>query len=484
MSAALKIPRDVPNPPATVEGSTAKAVQDTFALASRLGLDITETSSELGNAAQSLDQQSGRLHSLLTFTQQIAQSNRSITATLAKSGSESARIRSDLATTVGMITVHVDAAQDDLKTLAVAAERIFEELDGAATELAQMQSSGAQIQNIAREIQLLAVNAGVEAARHGAAGRGFAVIAEAVKKLADQTRTATSQSQRHLVKISETITRLQSESDGNLAAARQANVAGTTIREEAHALGGIVRSAERMIADIEGIAPQVNTNSASCSQMIDHLSAVSRSIDTANTSIQSATRNVERAATVTQDVSAGLLCAGVETSVSSLSRHCQEAAQQIAQLFEEAIESGRINAADLFDEAYEPIESTRPNQFRTRFLALTDLLLPAVQEPLLGSDPRIIFCAAVDRNGYLPTHNRIFSKPQGADEVWNAHHCRNRRMFQDRASMRSARNRKPLLLQTYRRDMGGGDFVVMQEVCAPIMVRGRHWGGLRIGFKP
>jgi methyl-accepting chemotaxis protein len=484
MSAAVKFAQALPHAPEAIEANTAKAVQDAFALASRLGLDITETSSELGHAAQSLDQQSGRLHSLVNFTQQIAQTNRSMTGTLSKCGAESARIRSDLASTVGMIKVHVDAAQGDLKILAVAAEHIFEQLDSAAHELAQMQSAGAQIQNIAREIQLLAVNAGVEAARHGAAGRGFAVIAEAVKKLADQTRTATSQSQRHLAKISETISRLQSESDGNLSAARQANVAGTTIREEAHALGAIVRSAERMIADIESIAPQVNSNSASCSQMIEHLTVVTRSIDTANTSIQSATRNVERAATSTQDVSAGLLSAGVETSVSSLSRQCREAAQQIAQLLEESIEGGRINAADLFDEAYEPIENTRPNQFRTRFLALTDVLFPAVQEPLLGSDPRIIFCAAVDRNGYLPTHNRIFSKPQGSDQIWNAQHCRNRRMFQDRASMRSARNRKPLLLQTYRRDMGGGDFVVMQEVSAPIMVRGRHWGGLRIGFKP
>ena len=39
------------------------------------------------------------------------------------------------------------------------------------------------------------------------------------------------------------------------------------------------------------------------------------------------------------------------------------------------------------------------------------------------------------------------------------------------------------LLQTYRRDMGGGNFVIMKEVAAPIKVNGKHWGGLRLAFK-
>jgi len=39
------------------------------------------------------------------------------------------------------------------------------------------------------------------------------------------------------------------------------------------------------------------------------------------------------------------------------------------------------------------------------------------------------------------------------------------------------------LLQTYRRDMGGGNLVVMKEAAAPIVVDGRHWGGFRLGFR-
>ena len=67
--------------------------------------------------------------------------------------------------------------------------------------------------------------------------------------------------------------------------------------------------------------------------------------------------------------------------------------------------------------------------------------------------------------------------------VWNTANCRNRRIFNDRTGLASARNRKPFLLQTYRRDMGGGHFVLLKEVAAPIVVGGRHWGGLRLAYK-
>ena len=48
---------------------------------------------------------------------------------------------------------------------------------------------------------------------------------------------------------------------------------------------------------------------------------------------------------------------------------------------------------------------------------------------------------------------------------------------------RSYANSAPFLLQTYRRDMGSGNIVVTKEVDAPIVVQGKHWGGLRLAFK-
>ena len=99
-------------------------------------------------------------------------------------------------------------------------------------------------------------------------------------------------------------------------------------------------------------------------------------------------------------------------------------------------------------------------------------------------DPAITFCAVVDRNGYLPVHNKIYSLPQRPGDVaWNTANCRNRRIFNDRTGLAAGQNQKSSLVQTYRRDMGGGQFVLMKDISAPIRVQGRHWGGFRIGVK-
>jgi len=161
-----------------------------------------------------------------------------------------------------------------------------------------------------------------------------------------------------------------------------------------------------------------------------------------------------------------------------------DSAAMISMALEEAVDSGALTREALFDADYQPIEATDPQQFRTRALDALERLLPPIQEPLLGSDKRMTFCAAVDRNGYLPVHNAIYSKPQRADDpAWNVANCRNRRIFDDRAGLSAARNVRPWLIQSYPRDMGKGVVVMMREIDAPIRVFGKHWGGFRTAYK-
>jgi methyl-accepting chemotaxis protein len=164
---------------------------------------------------------------------------------------------------------------------------------------------------------------------------------------------------------------------------------------------------------------------------------------------------------------------------------CVQTAARIGSLFEAAIDRGAVTEAALFDTEYEPVPGTDPQQVMTAAVPFLETVLQPVQEQLLTSDSRMVFCAAVDRNGYLPVHNLVFSKPQRpGDPVWNAANARNRRIFDDRAGLGAARNTRPFLVQAYHRDMGGGVTVLMKEVDAPILVRGRHWGGFRTAYKP
>ena len=161
-----------------------------------------------------------------------------------------------------------------------------------------------------------------------------------------------------------------------------------------------------------------------------------------------------------------------------------ETADVISRALEKLLSERTLTHQELFDNDYVAIEGTDPVQHRTRFLSAFEDLLPAIQEPLLAGDPRMVFCATVDRNGYLPVHNRKYSLPQRPGEpVWNTANARNRRIFDDRAGLTAARNVRPYIIQAYPRDMGNGVTVMMQEIDAPIRVFGKHWGGFRTAYK-
>ncbi len=174
----------------------------------------------------------------------------------------------------------------------------------------------------------------------------------------------------------------------------------------------------------------------------------------------------------------------LEQAAGPLIRRSQEAARTIAKLFEDELEAGTIDEEALFSVDYIPIPRTNPPQFTTEIIDRLETLLTPVQERLKVSDRSIVFCCAVDRNGYLPVHNREYSQPQRAnDPIWNAAHSRNRRIFDDRAGLTCARSTQPYHIHTYHRDMGGGETHMLKEYVAPITVRGRHWGGFRCAYR-
>lgn len=176
--------------------------------------------------------------------------------------------------------------------------------------------------------------------------------------------------------------------------------------------------------------------------------------------------------------------AGIEAEYRPLIAHAQSAAQAIATCLAAAILEGRLTQEDLFDTDYRPLAGTGPQQYETRALGVLEDILPPIQESLKAADNRIIFCAAVDRNGYLPVHNAIYSKAQRpGDVVWNTANCRNRRIFDDRTGILAARSTREFLVQAYPREMGGGAVVMLREIDVPIQIGDRHWGGFRMAYK-
>ncbi|UGY05647.1 methyl-accepting chemotaxis protein [Bradyrhizobium quebecense] len=169
---------------------------------------------------------------------------------------------------------------------------------------------------------------------------------------------------------------------------------------------------------------------------------------------------------------------------AELVTRAMEAGRTLSNIFESGLASGAITIADMFDTDYVEISGTNPVQYRTKMLDWADRSLPALLEAFLAKDTRLAFCATVDRNGYLPVHNKIYSQPQRPGDVaYNTANCRNRRIFNDPAGLAAAQNQRAYLVQSYARDMGNGTTVMMREIDVPIRVRGRHWGAFRTAYK-
>jgi methyl-accepting chemotaxis protein len=235
--------------------------------------------------------------------------------------------------------------------------------------------------------------------------------------------------------------------------------------------------------EIDGVAKAATSNLAHCDVVIEELGHLAKGVDLSSNDLKHADERVARLLDVSEALIAMIADSGVETSDAPLIRAVVDAAKRISEAFEAAIAHGEISLDQLMDENYREIPGTNPKQYLTNYVEFTDRILPPIQDPIQKSDPRIVFCVAWAKGGYLPTHNPNYRLPQGGDPVWNNANCRNRRLFNDRAVKKVAANTRPFLLQTYRRDMGGGNFVLMKDVSSPIHIRGRHWGAFRMGFR-
>ncbi|WP_136443551.1 methyl-accepting chemotaxis protein [Pacificoceanicola onchidii] len=346
--------------------------------------------------------------------------------------------------------------------------------------LRAVQVSNSEIADISWQVKLLAVNAKIEAARAGQAGKGFSIVADAVNELSQKTSNAADTISATVKKLSDwmsalhrgaehTSTNAKAVLDRSADADRALMTIESRVEElqtDAHALTDTSESAQRAVGIVASAVEQIAGS----------VQEVARGVDEANT-------RCETLVDTSESILQGAVALGGSSDDGPMITAVQDLAGQIMEAFEKAIVSGRIQEADLFDTDYKPIPGSNPEQVMTRFTNLTDEALPAIQEPVLERGQNIVFCAAVDRNGYLPTHNLKFSRPLSEDPVWNAANCRNRRIFDDRVGLKAGRNEMPFLLQVYRRDMGGGVFVMMKDLSAPITVRGRHWGGLRLAYK-
>lgn len=421
------------------------------------GRQLVET---LAPKASLLGREAAEVRGAIEDTQKTASAQAGATQELAKQLQEVVRAQQAIADEVAAGLRAVAQVGD-------AVHGVGGEVGAVVQTLHQVSDAAQQITQIALQTRLVAFNASVEAKRAGEAGRGFGVVADAVKDLAAKVEVSSKA-------IMGTVQQLD---------ARIGALAREVSRDGSEP-GAVHRALQQVDAGVRRIEAASRDSQLVCTGLEGQMGRIVSEMGRTNQVLGSALHRTEAFLAISEQLLQAVAESGFETEDTPCIRAAQQAASQIARLLEDALRTGTIGESELFDERYQPVPGTNPPQVMTRFVALAERLFPQVQEKLLELSDKVVFCIAVDRNGYIPCHNARYNRPQRPGDVaWNTANCRNRRIFNDRTGLASARNQRPFLLQTYRRDMGGGNFVVMKEAAAPIVVNGRHWGGLRLAYR-
>jgi methyl-accepting chemotaxis protein len=452
-------------------------LQEIATQAGGLGVELADVDGVVSEVSAVIGEQANTFADLSASADEALSRNRAI----AEAAATVSEVAEQTYVEVGSSSERIEASLQDVHSLVEAVNAIGGQLEGLSEALKDVSVAAKGIDGIAKQTHLLALNARIEAARAGSEGTGFAVIAEEVRKLADHTIASARGIDETLHDLTKQVRRLAGEST-------DATGCAETVRESTQSIGAVfstIRDAMTGLgARVQGIAADTIETERHVEGFIGSMAGLAAGVQQSSASLETARDRVnsllERAEVLIRTTAA----TGAETLDTPFIRAAIETAQRLGALWEDVLDRGEISEDDLFDKNYVTVPGTNPEQVLTKFTALAERLFPDLQEPLLELDPKIVFATTVDRNSYVPMHNRKFSQPQRPGDVaWNTANSRNRIIFTDRTALAAVRSTEPFLLQTYRRVMGGGKIVLLKDVSAPIWVRGRHWGAIRIGYR-
>ncbi len=251
---------------ASIRRTLVEVSQAAHAVASA-SAEISSSTEQMAAGAQEQTSQAGEVASAVEeMTKTIVENSRNASAT-----AETARQAKHAAEQGGSVVGETLNAIKEITTSAAATGAIVEKLGASSGQIGEIIKV---IDDIADQTNLLALNAAIEAARAGEQGRGFAVVADEVRKLAERTTKATKE-------IAETIKGIQKDTSDALQSmevARSVVGVGSSKAEEAgQALRGIVETAQKvtdMVNQIAAASEEQSTASEQISKNVEAISAV------------------------------------------------------------------------------------------------------------------------------------------------------------------------------------------------------------------
>ncbi len=459
----------------TLRALLAEIAKETEDVA-RFAESVTENGKSI---ARSAEQQSSAAATVAANVEQVSVSIGQVSSLT--SSTEKSCAQAGESTAAGLSTVQ--ASSESARKVSQSVTHVGALVQGLEKRSDKIASIVKAIREIADQTNLLALNAAIEAARAGEHGKGFAVVADEVRKLAERTSMATGE-------INAMITAIQHETQSAISTIRdgsaQARSGAQLARQAADALTLINEGAQETTEKINVIARAAQSLAGRTSEIAELATNIiclaDRNSEGAERTLGEA-RQLDDLATNLGEIGKIFKLGRQGETALALHSHMpaavKAAAEQVGRVFEAAIDRGELKLEDVFDKNHVPIPNTKPQKFRTRYDSVADKLLPPMQEPILDQQRELTYAIACDKDGYVPTHNKRFTQPLTGDEAKDMLGNRTKRIFNDPVGKRCGAHEAPFLLQTYRRDTGE----IMHDISAPVYVKGRHWGGFRIGYR-
>ncbi len=357
--------------------------------------------------------------------------------------------------------------------------QLGERMAGFASAMNQVQTVSSTIEAIARKTNMLALNATIEAARAGDAGRSFAVVAAEVKKLAHDTRSATSQIASTIGELTREASAVTSEIKTGVERSRAAQTGFGQISDTVKEVTEIVSMVDRQT---EGIAHSTSLIQTSVDRVKAGLSEFAGDARDNGGQLIKAQKRLSHLEMLSNNMLDTLANSGAEIDDTPMILLAQEAMRAITTAVDQGIDKGDIGMDQVHDRNYVLIEGSNPPQYNNGFADFADKHIRPLLDRFKARDSRIIGSACTNLDGYLPTHLSERCHTPGPDPVWTDEHCRNKSIFMDETTRKACESDKPATLATYRMELGD-KYIPVKNVFVPLSFNGRRWGNFELAYR-